>query len=57
MSEEGIAKGIRRVTAVTTYRAFEATDLASSLEQKVNEAFQTDDSLLEEVSACVANSY
>lgn len=48
MSEEGIAKGIRRVTAVTTYRAFEATDLASSLEQKVNEAFQTDESLLEE---------
>lgn len=48
MSEEGIAKGIRRVTAVTTYRAFEATDLASSLEQKVNEASQTDESLLEE---------
>ncbi|KAJ8537036.1 hypothetical protein K7X08_035437 [Anisodus acutangulus] len=48
MSEEGIAKGIRRVTAVTSYRAFEATDLASSLEQKVNEAFQTDESLLEE---------
>ncbi|KAK4721434.1 hypothetical protein R3W88_011667 [Solanum pinnatisectum] len=48
MSEEGIAKGIRRVTAVTTYRAFEAAYLASSLEQKVNEAFQTDESLLEE---------
>lgn len=56
MSEEGIAKGIRRVTAVTTHRAFEATDLASSLEQKVNEAFQTDESLLEEVSACITHS-
>ncbi|KAM3381587.1 alanine-tRNA ligase [Capsicum galapagoense] len=48
MSEEGIAKGIRRVTAVTTNCAFEATKLASSFEQKVNEAFQTDESLLEE---------
>lgn len=49
ISEEGIAKGVRRVTAVTTIRAFEAMELASSLEQKVKEASTAEESLLEEV--------
>ncbi|CAH9070866.1 unnamed protein product [Cuscuta epithymum] len=48
ISEEGIAKGIRRITAVTTIRAFEAIDLASSLEKKINEASTVEDGLLEE---------
>ncbi|KAL6997973.1 alanine--tRNA ligase [Sarracenia purpurea var. burkii] len=48
LSEEGIAKGIRRVTAVTTDCAFRAIELALSLEQDVKEASKTDGSLLEE---------
>ncbi|XAR63900.1 Alanine--tRNA ligase [Bertholletia excelsa] len=48
LSEEGIAKGIRRVTAVTTDYAFKAVDLASSLEKEVNEASKTEGSLLEQ---------
>lgn len=49
MSEEGIAKGIRRVTAVTTDFAFEALRKASELEQEVNEADKLEGSLLEQV--------
>ncbi|KAL0340863.1 UNVERIFIED_CONTAM: Alanine--tRNA ligase [Sesamum radiatum] len=48
LSEEGIAKGIRRVTAVTTDCAFKALDLASSLEQEVNEASNAEGSVLEQ---------
>ncbi|GAV66925.1 tRNA-synt_2c domain-containing protein/tRNA_SAD domain-containing protein [Cephalotus follicularis] len=47
LSEEGIAKGIRRITAVTTDVAFKAMDLACSLEQEVNDAFNLEGSLLE----------
>lgn len=49
LSEEGIAKGIRRVTAVTTDGAFKALELASELEREVNEASKTEGSLLEQV--------
>ena len=49
LSEEGIAKGIRRVTAVTTDFAFEALKRASELEQEVNEASKLEGSLLEQV--------
>ncbi|KAK2975959.1 hypothetical protein RJ640_012990 [Escallonia rubra] len=38
LSEEGVAKGIRRVTAVTKACAFKAKGWASSLEQEVREA-------------------
>ncbi|CAN1255174.1 Alanine--tRNA ligase [Linum perenne] len=38
LSEEGIAKGIRRITAVTTDSAFKALELARSLQQEVDEA-------------------
>ncbi|KAL3591736.1 hypothetical protein D5086_010376 [Populus alba] len=47
LSEEGIAKGIRRITAVTTDGAFKAMELAHSLEQEVDEASKADGSLLE----------
>ncbi|XP_015900832.3 alanine--tRNA ligase [Ziziphus jujuba] len=47
LSEEGIAKGIRRITAVTTDIAFNAMELANSLEQEVNDASKTEGSQLE----------
>ena len=49
LSEEGIAKGIRRITAVTTDVAFEAMQLAHLLEQEVDEASKEDGSSLEKV--------
>ncbi|KAL8095523.1 hypothetical protein AgCh_036814 [Apium graveolens] len=48
LSEEGIAKGIRRVTAVTTGSAFKALELASALEAEVNEASKIEGDLLEQ---------
>ncbi|CAN1255168.1 Alanine--tRNA ligase, partial [Linum perenne] len=47
LSEEGIAKGIRRITAVTTDSAFKALELARSLQQEVDEASKEDGSVLE----------
>ena len=49
LSEEGIAKGIRRITAVTTDGAFKAMELAYLLEQEVNDASKIEGSLLEKV--------
>ena len=49
LSEEGIAKGIRRITAVTTDGAFKAMELAYLLEQEVNDASKLEGSLLEKV--------
>ncbi|KAK1368958.1 hypothetical protein POM88_035050 [Heracleum sosnowskyi] len=48
LSEEGIAKGIRWVTAVTTGSAFKALELASALELEVNEASKAEGDLLEQ---------
>ncbi|CDP04915.1 unnamed protein product [Coffea canephora] len=48
LSEEGIAKGIRRITAVTTVNALNAIELASLIEQEVNETFKMEGSLLEQ---------
>ncbi|XP_024966283.1 alanine--tRNA ligase [Cynara cardunculus var. scolymus] len=48
LSEEGIAKGIRRVTAVTTDYAFEAMKKASELEQEVDQASKLEGALLEQ---------
>lgn len=56
MSEEGIAKGIRRVTAVTTEYAFEAIKKASELEQEVDLASKLEGSLLEQVGYLVYNN-
>lgn len=52
LSEEGTAKGIRRITAVTTNAAFDAIKLADSLEQEVTEASKAEESLLEKVLLC-----
>lgn len=49
LSEEGIANGVRRITAVTTDCAFEAMKLASLLEQEVTEASTMEESSLEKV--------
>ena len=50
LSEEGIAKGIRRVTAVTTDCTSKALELALSLEQEVlDEASKTKGSSLEQI--------
>ncbi|XP_010500574.1 PREDICTED: alanine--tRNA ligase [Camelina sativa] len=47
LSEEGIAKGIRRVTAVTTECAFKALNAASLLEKEVEDASVAEGSALE----------
>lgn len=49
LSEEGIAKGIRRITAVTTDCASEAMNLANSLEQEVHDASKDEGISLEKV--------
>ncbi|KAF3430958.1 hypothetical protein FNV43_RR25688 [Rhamnella rubrinervis] len=53
LSEEGIAKGVRRITAVTTDTAFKAVELGDSLEQEVDEASMTEGSLLEKKVAAL----
>ena len=53
LSEEGIAKGIRRITAVTTDRAYDAMKVADEFEQQVDDAAKLEGSLLEEVGLCV----
>lgn len=56
MSEEGIAKGIRRITAVTTERAYDAMKTADEFEQEVDHAAKLEGSLLEEVGVlCVVS--
>ncbi|KAL4389455.1 Alanine--tRNA ligase [Arachis hypogaea] len=48
LSEEGIAKGIRRITAVTTDRASDAIRVANEFEQHVDNAAKLEGSSLEE---------
>ncbi|KAK7362565.1 hypothetical protein VNO77_04681 [Canavalia gladiata] len=56
LSEEGIAKGIRRITAVTTGRAYDAMKVADEFEQQVDDAAKLEGSLLEEkVSSLKSN--
>ncbi|KAH9603555.1 hypothetical protein KSS87_001690 [Heliosperma pusillum] len=55
LSEEGIAKGIRRVTAVTADCALEAEELARTLEQEVIDASSIEGSLLEKKVASLRN--
>ncbi|KAK1317059.1 Alanine--tRNA ligase [Acorus calamus] len=47
LSEGGIAKGIRRITAVTKEYALDANVLADSLENEINEASKEKGSILE----------
>ena len=51
LSEEGIAKGVRRITAVTAGCATQAMELASSIDSDINEAAQLEGALLEKVSS------
>lgn len=51
LSEEGIAKGVRRITAVTTDCAFKAMELACSLDQEISDASKADVSMMEKVAA------
>lgn len=51
LSEEGIAKGIRRITAVTTGLAYKAFEAACSLEKEVDDASKIEGSLLEKTVA------
>ncbi|XP_020214263.1 alanine--tRNA ligase [Cajanus cajan] len=56
LSEEGIAKGIRRITAVTTDRAYDAIKVADEFEQQVDDAAKLERGLLEEkVSSLKSN--
>ena len=49
ISEEGIAKGVRRITTVTAECASQAMKLASSIETDINEASKLDGATLEKV--------
>ncbi|RZC69982.1 hypothetical protein C5167_033099 [Papaver somniferum] len=49
LSEEGIAKGIRRITAVTTGGAFEAINLAKEIDLQISDAFKLEGSTLEKL--------
>jgi alanyl-tRNA synthetase len=49
LSEEGIAKGVRRITAVTAGCATQAMELASSIDSDINKASQLEGALLEKV--------
>lgn len=51
LSEEGIAKGIRRVTAVTSDCALEAVEVASSLKQEVEDALKLEVNQQEKIVA------
>ncbi|KAG6517511.1 hypothetical protein ZIOFF_020903 [Zingiber officinale] len=53
LSEEGIAKGVRRITAVTTECAFKALELASSISAEISEASKSEGSLLEKKVAAL----
>lgn len=52
LSEEGIAKGVRRITAVTTESALKAMEQADLLLKEVDDASKIEVSLLEKVSFC-----
>ncbi|KAJ4882215.1 Alanine--tRNA ligase [Raphanus sativus] len=53
LTEEGIAKGIRRITAVTTECAFDALNEASSLEKDVEGSSKAEGSALEKILAAL----
>jgi alanyl-tRNA synthetase len=51
LSEEGIAKGVRRIAAVTAGCASQAMELASSIGLDINEASQLEGAVLEKVQS------
>ncbi|VAI11849.1 unnamed protein product [Triticum turgidum subsp. durum] len=56
ISEEGIAKGVRRITAVTAECASQAMKLASSIETDINEASKLDGATLEKKIGSIKNT-
>lgn len=57
LTEEGIAKGIRRITAVTTECAFDALNEASSLEKDVEGSSKAEGSALEKVLSLIPSQF
>eukprot|EP00268_Persea_americana_P036897 TRINITY_DN3643_c0_g1_i1.p1 TRINITY_DN3643_c0_g1~~TRINITY_DN3643_c0_g1_i1.p1 ORF type:complete len:1003 (+),score=232.52 TRINITY_DN3643_c0_g1_i1:69-3077(+) len=55
LSEEGIAKGVRRITAVTTQCALKAMELASSLDKEMSDAHNVEGSSLVQLVASLKN--
>ncbi|CAL4916236.1 unnamed protein product [Urochloa decumbens] len=55
LCEEGIAKGVRRITAVTAGCAADAIELASSIECDISEASQLEGAILEKKIASIKN--
>ncbi|CAL4941416.1 unnamed protein product [Urochloa decumbens] len=55
LSEEGIAKGVRRITAVTAGCAADAIELASSIDCDISEASQLEGAILEKKIASIKN--
>ncbi|KAE8728960.1 Alanine--tRNA ligase [Hibiscus syriacus] len=56
LSEEGIAKGVRRITAVTTETALKAMELGGQLLKEVDDASKMEVSLLEKKVASLKTS-
>ncbi|KAI4999073.1 hypothetical protein ZWY2020_059826 [Hordeum vulgare] len=56
ISEEGIAKGVRRITAVTAECASQAMKLASSIDSDINEASKLDGATLEKKIGSIKNT-
>ncbi|KAF7050727.1 hypothetical protein CFC21_059049 [Triticum aestivum] len=56
ISEEGIAKGVRRITTVTAECASQAMKLASSIETDINEASKLDGATLEKKIGSIKNT-
>ncbi|RCV43312.1 hypothetical protein SETIT_9G283700v2 [Setaria italica] len=55
LSEEGIAKGVRRITAVTAGCAADAMELASSIDCDISGASQLEGAMLEKKIASIKN--
>jgi alanyl-tRNA synthetase len=53
LSEEGIAKGVRRITAVTAKHASDAIKDASSIDSEINEASKLEGAILEKTIASI----
>ncbi|XP_044983681.1 alanine--tRNA ligase-like [Hordeum vulgare subsp. vulgare] len=56
LSEEGITKGVRRITAVTAECASQAMKLASSIDSDINEASKLDGATLEKKTGSTKNT-
>ncbi|GJM84842.1 hypothetical protein PR202_ga00552 [Eleusine coracana subsp. coracana] len=56
LSEEGIAKGVRRITAVTAGCASQAMELASSIDCDINDASQLEGAILEKKIASIKST-